>query len=117
MKRIHVVGVALLLSLAAVLGLFAATRTASLATNAQRRTSDAAIAARAQRLNRVELALQRALRDRPPALPPVPTSGAPAAATAPQIVYRRPAPVVVIKHTSHHDDEHEAEGDGGGGDD
>jgi hypothetical protein len=117
MKRIHVLGAALLLGLAAVLGLLAATRTTGLATNARRQTSDAVIAARVRRLNEVELALRRALQDRPPALPPTPGSTAPAAAAGPRVVYRRPAPIVLIKHTSHRGNEHEAESGGGGGDD
>jgi hypothetical protein len=117
MKRIHVLGVALLLGLAAVLGLVAATRTTGVARHAQPRTSDAAIVARARRLNQVEFALRRALRDRPPALPPVPSASAPAPVAAPQVVYRRPAPIVLVKHTSHHDDGHESESEGGGGGD
>jgi hypothetical protein len=49
---------------------------------------------------------------------PVSRPTAPAAAPAPQtVVYRRPAPIVVVKHTHHGDDggaEHEG-GDGGDG--
>ena len=115
MKRIHVAGVALLLGISAALGLFAATRTAGLSSQTQRHASNAAIVARTHRLDQVERALRRALRDRPPALPAVPRASQPV--SAPQVVYRRPAPIVVIKHTSHHDSEREADSEGGGGGD
>jgi hypothetical protein len=103
MKKTHAAIVALLLAVAAVLGVFAATRTAGIGAAARPQVSSATIAAREHRLDRVEAALRKALRDRPPALPAVPTARARQAAP-PAIVYRRPAPLVVVRHTGHHDD-------------
>jgi hypothetical protein len=119
MKKAHIVAIALLLGLAAMLGVLAASRTVGVvgvgaSSRAQATTSS--VTARVRRLNKVELALRRALRDRPPALPRVPASTHGVVA-APRVVYRRPAPIVVIKHSAHHDDsggEREAQG---GGDD
>ena len=111
MKNVHALAVALLLGLAAGVGVFAATRTAGVRSATQPRTSSSAIVARSRRLDQVERQLRRALRDRPPALPAVPP--APASAAVPRVVYQRPAPLVVLSHsTSHHegDDTREAEG-------
>jgi len=121
MKKIHVLAVALTLGTAAVFGVLAATRTVGLGTAHSSPTpvKTAPVAARAHRLDRIEASLRRALRNRPPALPPVPVvRRAPAAvAAAPRIVYQRPAPIVVVKHRAGGDDsEHESEG-GGGSDD
>ena len=104
MNKTHAAIVALLLAVAAALGVFAATRTAAVGAAARPQVSSATIAARAHRLDRVEAALRKALRDRPPALPAVPTAPAAQAAAPPAVVYRRPAPVVVVRHTGHHDD-------------
>jgi hypothetical protein len=103
MKKIHVLAVASILGASAILGLVAATRTAGLgaAAPAPARVTSNAIAARAHRLDRVETALRRALRDRPPALPAaVPTvqAASPGPSPVQQVIYRRPAPIVVIKH-------------------
>jgi hypothetical protein len=113
MKKIHALAIALILAVSAGLGLAAATRTAGLRTATPATvTSSHAIAVRSRKLDRVEAALRRALRDTPPALPAVPATRRPAAAPAQRVVYRRPAPIVVIKHTHHGDDrsEHESEG-------
>jgi hypothetical protein len=115
MKKAHFVAVALLLGLAAVLGVLAASRTAGVGASSRSRVGATSIAARAQRLGRVELALRRALRDRPPALPPIPAAPR-RAAVAPRVVYRRPAPIVVIKHVLHHDDSGDREAQGAGDD-
>jgi hypothetical protein len=115
MNKTHAAIVALLLAVAAVLGVFAATRTAAVGAAARPQVSSATIAARAHRLDRVEAALRKALRDRPPALPAVPTAPA-ARAVPPTVVYRRPAPLVVVRHTGHHDDG-EAHDHGGESDD
>jgi hypothetical protein len=134
MKRIHVLAVSLLLALAAALGVLAASRTAHLGSvaAARPRLAGAAITLRARRLERIEASLRRARADRPPplpALPPLPKAsavrvaqGAPAPAPAfqaPRVVYRRPAPIVVIKHRSGESDSADSsdhEGDGGGDD-
>jgi hypothetical protein len=117
MNKTHAAIVALLLAVAAVLGVFAASRTAGIGAAARSQASTATIAARAHRLDSVEAALRKALRDRPPALPAVPN--APTASVAPPAtVYRRPAPLVVVRHTGHHEDgEGHERGDGEGGDD
>jgi hypothetical protein len=106
MRKAQVAVVALLLGVAAVLGVLAATRTAGVGAAARSNVTSATVAARAHRLDRLELALRRALRDRPPALPQVPTSS-PRPAAAPHVVYRRPAPIVVLKDNPRHDDEGE----------
>jgi hypothetical protein len=110
MKKIHALAIALILAVSAGLGLAAATKTAGLRSATPTTvTSKAAIAARSRKLDRLEASLRRALRDKPPALP---AGRRPAAAPAQRVVYRRPAPIVVVKHTHHGDDgsEHESEG-------
>jgi hypothetical protein len=118
MKKIHALLIALILAVSAALGLAAVTRTAGLRTaTSSSRTQTAAIAVRSHRLDRIEAALRRALRDKPPSLPAVPAAHRPvAAAPAPQVVYRRPAPIVVLKHGSHHDSEEHGEAEVGGDD-
>jgi hypothetical protein len=109
MKGAHVVAIALLLGLAAVFGLVAATKTARVEGGGQAQASAATIAARTKTLDRTEAALRRALRDRPPALPPA------RGASQQQVVVRRPAPLIVVTHHrgGEHEVEHEAEGHGG----
>lgn len=110
MKKIHVLAVALLLGVAAIFGVVAATRTVGVGAAAHAPISQTALTERAKRLNAAARALRRALNDRPPALPAVPAVGRPA--QTPQTVYRRPAPLVVIAHGkahSEHETEHEAE--------
>jgi hypothetical protein len=118
MKKIHALLIALILVVSAGLGLAAATRTAGLRTApTSARPQTAAITARSQRLDRVEAALRRALRNKPPALPAVPAAPHPIAGLpAPQVVYKRPAPIVVLKHGSHHGSEGDREAEGGGDD-
>ncbi|HYX76469.1 MAG TPA: hypothetical protein VE757_04755 [Gaiellaceae bacterium] len=123
MNKIHAAAIALLLAASTVLGVAAATRTTGLGRTASIRpsVSNAGLAARSHRLDRIEVALRRSLRSRPPKLPPVPAvhkpapvqSAAPVAAAPQRVVYQRPPPVVVVKHRAHGDD-HES-GDGGGG--
>jgi hypothetical protein len=114
MNKTHAAIVALLLAVAAMLGVLAAARTVGIGAAARPQASSATITARARRLDQVEAALRKALRDRPPALPAVP--GASAQAASPAIVYRRPAPLVVVRHTGHHEDGEDHE-QGEGGDD
>jgi hypothetical protein len=108
MKKIHVIAVALLLGVAAVFGVIAAGRTANVGIASRSHATDAAVTARANRLHQVELALRKALRDRPPALPPLPSATTHSSAS--RVVYQRPAPIVVLKHSAHGDHEHESEG-------
>ena len=116
MKKTHLVAVALLLGLAAMLGVLAASRTVGVGASSRAQVTTSSVTARVRRLNKVELALRRALRDRPPALPPVPASTHGVVA-APRVVYRRPAPIVVIKHSARHDDSGDEREAQGGGDD
>ena len=106
MKRSHAFLIALAIGVAAVFGLMAATRTAHLGSSATQGTtiSTAQIAARNRALDRMEIALRKQLRQKPPAVPALP-------AAAPQqqrVVYVRPAPIVHTVHRSGR--EHEAEG-------
>ena len=119
MHKLNLTLIAALIAGAAVLGTVAAVRTTALST-AHTRSADRTVAQRAKQLDRFEAALRAQLRKRPPALPAVPKpAAAPAPSNvqaAPRVVYRRPAPIVVVRHTHHGDDgEHEAQG--GGGDD
>jgi hypothetical protein len=126
MRKAHVFAVALLLGAAAILGVVAASRTTGIGAASHPQVRNSSVAARAQRLDRVELALRKTLRDQPPPLPRLPTlprtpaspprPAVAALAAAPRVVYRRPAPIVIIKHRSHRDDggDHES---GGAGDD
>jgi hypothetical protein len=134
MKPTHALAIAALLSVAAVLGVSAATRTQTLGASA-RHASAATIAARAHKLDVFEAALRKALASKTPKLPRVPAvhtmpavahvghaSAAPVTgASAPRVIYRRPAPIVIHLHRHHGDDGFEADGGGsaggGGGDD
>jgi hypothetical protein len=109
MKKIHVIFVALILGVAGALGVAAATRTAGLrTTTAHSSVSDATIAARDHRLDKVARDIARARRDKPPALPAVPAARKASGSHAQRVVYQRPAPVVVVTH-SHHESELESE--------
>jgi hypothetical protein len=108
MKKIHALAVAAILAVSAVFGFLAATKAAGLH-SANTTSSSAAVIARAHRLDRVEASLRRALRDKPPALPALPSARS--AAPAPQVVYKRPAPIVVLKHRASSETEHERETD------
>ena len=111
MNKIHVTVVALILGVSGALGVAAATRTAGLqTTSAKPGASNAAISARAHRLDKVARDIARARRDKPPALPGVPAAKGSGRAQTPRVVYQRPAPVVVVRHNSHHESEHEQEG-------
>jgi hypothetical protein len=126
MKQIHVLTVAALLGLAAILGVVGATRTAGIGAASQAsaaHATSAQISARERQLRLAERQLAAARRNRPPALPRVPvfhrsaTAAPVATAAAPRVVYQRPAPILVVRHLQHGDDsgyEHEQEG---GGDD
>jgi hypothetical protein len=103
MKKTHVTLIALLMAIAAVFATVALTRTAALGT-AGRRAADVAYQARVKQLNAYAASLHRvALR----------ATAAPGAPTATRIVYHRPPPIVVVKHTGHGDDgSQNAEGGG-----
>jgi non-ribosomal peptide synthetase component E (peptide arylation enzyme) len=118
MNKAHVTLFALLVAGATVLGAVALTRTTNLGRAAQH-TNDAAIAARTKQLTAYAAKLQKELKAKPPALPPVPKPS-PAAASGqqqpPRIVYHQPPPVVTVVHRHHGDDGPEG-GGGEGGDD
>jgi len=112
--------VALILSLtigvAAVFGVFAASRTVSLG-NQSRASVDAQVAKRTRQLNAYEASLRRALAQKTPALPPLATGTTPASSNqAVRVVYHRPPPIVIHKHRPGGDDGFES-ADGGGADD
>ncbi len=107
MKRRHAFVISLLIGLAALAGLVAATRTAGLGRTSHRAAaSPAAIAARIRALDRTEASLRQALAQKPK-----PTRGQ--AARTQKVVYVRPAPHVVTVHRPH-GGEYEAEGREGG---
>lgn len=131
MKKVHAAGIALLLAAAAVLGMVAATRTAglgraaSVSGSAKPEAAGSALTWRAHRLDRIEVALRRSLRRRPPKLPalpavrhpaPAPAASAAVAAAPPRVVYQRPPPIVVVSHHARSDDHESGEGEGGGDD-
>jgi len=102
MKRTHAIVIALALGIAAMLGTFAATRSAHLGA-ATRKAEQRQVALRARRITQAEQALRRALVQAP-ALPPA----------TPQrtlkTVYVRPAPIVLRVHRG--GGERESEGGG-----
>lgn len=106
MKKLHVSLIALLLALAAVVGTFAATRTASLGTSS-RQASNAAYNAKVKQLDAFSAKLRQELAAKPAQI----QVKAPArAAVTPRVVYRRPPAIIVVKHTHHGDDGSEREG-------
>lgn len=110
MHKLSIFIVAALVAGAAVLGTFAALRTTSLGA-AHRTSSDTAVRVRTKQLDRFAAALDKQLRQKTPPLPAVPARAPAAAAPAPRVVYRRPAPILVVRHTHHGDDGgHESEG-------
>ena len=111
MKKLHVSLIALLLALAAVVGTFAATRTASLGTSS-RQAGDAAYTAKVKQLNAFSARLRQELAAKPAQVQAQIQAPARAAVT-PRIVYHRPPAIVVVKHTRHGDDGSEREGGGG----
>jgi hypothetical protein len=116
MNKAHVTLFALLVAGATVLGAVALTRTTNLG-RAARHTNDAAVIAQTKQLKAYAVKLQKELRTKPPALPPIPKP-APAASAAqsqtPQVVYHQPPPVVTVIHRHHGGDGSDG---GGGGDD
>lgn len=109
MNRTRALILSLAVGLAAVSGLFALGSTVTLGQQA-RASSDAQISRRAAQLDRYEASLRKALAQKPPALPPVPSAGDAASvqSAAPvRVIYHRPPPVVVVTHRA---GEHEEEG-------
>ncbi len=101
-------------AVAAVAGVFAATSTISLGSEAKAST-DTQVARRTAQLDRFETSLQAALAQKSPKLPAVPkvtasSAGQPAAASA-RVVYRRAAPVVVSQGAGDREENEHEDGD------
>ena len=107
MNRTRPFLVSLAVALAAVAGVFALGRTLGLGQQAHA-SQDRQIARRTAQLDRYEASLRTALRQRPPALPPLPAASSRQEAAPVRVVYHRPPPVVVTTHRS--GGEHEVEG-------
>jgi hypothetical protein len=129
-NRKHAFSISLAVGVAAVAGALAATKTIHLGQNAavQSKTPSALIAQRTKALDRTETALRKALKQKPPALPPLPSlpstvaaAGPPASAPAPpaqeqRVVYVRPAPIIRhVPRAGGHEAEHEGEAESEGG--
>jgi hypothetical protein len=122
-SRKHAITISVAVGLAAIAGTVAATKTIELSPAAAEpgTASHGAIAKRTAALDRAEIALRNALKERPPKLPPLPrrlpaaraqaggssATGRPPVATAPRVVYVRPAPI--IRRAPRADDENELE--------
>ena len=129
MSRTHAIVLAVMLAFNAVVGTVALTRTLHLGQASQKasqKASSALIAKRTTQLDRFEASLKAQLAKRPPPLPKVPSvatyaAAAPStapAASAPQVRYVRPAPIIVHKHrpgAEHEFGDGTSEGGGGGG--
>lgn len=102
MNKTHLTVIALLLGLAALLGMFAVIRTTHLGA-ASRAASNARIVAQQRRLAAAERSLRHALAKSPPHTV--------AHAKAPKTVYVRPAPIVVTLHRHGGDGEGDSSGD------
>jgi hypothetical protein len=119
MNKIHVTVVSLILGLSAALGIAAASDTVGLRASGAPSASKAQLAAREKRLAKAELAIRKARRSKPPALPAVPAARASAGPVA-----QRAAPAASSSHGDDDDDDfgddHGGHGHGGddhGGDD
>lgn len=112
MNRSRALIVSLAVSVAAVAGVFAATSTISLGSEAKA-SADQQVAQRTAQLDRYEASLQTALAKKPPDLPAMQTGNQAVAGvqTTPpdRVVYRRAAPVV--GQTDGSDEEYEHEDD------
>lgn len=113
MKRPRALLVSLAVAAAAIAGVFALTSTVSLGSQA-RASTDAQVAQRSAQLDRYEASLRKALAEKPPRLPALPTTSASSAgvpSTAPaRVVYQSSPPVIVGSSSgSDHEDAVEQE--------
>jgi len=99
---------------AAIAGVFALGHTLALGQQA-RSAQDRQIARRSAQLDRYEASLRKALRQKPPALPPLPSDSPPRAGAHVHVVYHRPPAIVVTTHRQ--DGEHENGVEGADADD
>ena len=102
MKRARALTVSLAVAVAAIAGVFALTSTVSLGSQT-RASTDRQVAKRTAQLDRYEASLRKALAQRPPRLPAIPSgavqAAAPVQSAAPaRVVYHRPPPIVIVKH-------------------
>ena len=121
MTRTRALLVSLAVAIAAVAGVFALGNTLTLGAKAQS-TSDVQVAQRTAQLNRYEASLRKALTQKPPPLPTVPSTTAQGSSTlqsaAPvRVVYQRPPPVIVVKHRAGGEDDAESDNREAGDDD
>jgi hypothetical protein len=121
MNRARALIVSLAVGLAAIAGVFAVAHTVSLG-NQSHASTNAQVARRTAQLDRYEASLRKALAQKPPSLPPLPTTTAATnlqSAAPVRVVYHRPPPIVITtKRTGgEHDGEHESDSEGGGADD
>lgn len=117
MNRKHVTGIALLLALGIVAGMFALVRATGIASSNTRAATDTLVQARTGQLDRYEAGLRSRiarLNAQPAGRSTAAAHTAPAATAAQRIVYVRPAPIVRTIHRSH---ENEGSGSEGGHDD
>lgn len=128
MNRKHAFTISLAAAIAAIAGVFAATKSVDLGHSAAApaTATSTVIASRTAVLDRTEAALRKALAQKPPKLPSLPATlparTAPAQQPAQRVTYVRPAPRVVTihRHGGEHEDERVADGaerEGGGFDD
>jgi hypothetical protein len=128
----HAITISLAVAVAAITGTFAATRTVQLGRPAAAQPAAAmtSVTQRTRQLDRAEIALKKALGQRPPKLPPLPaavTLGSTATAPTPaqqRVLYVRPAPVIRRvhrpgggEHEGDHEAAHDSQPDRGGFDD
>jgi hypothetical protein len=129
----HALTISLVVGIAAIAGTVAATKTIHLGRPAAKpAAASSSVATRSKALDRVEISLQKALKQKPPKLPALPAAvaagGAPVAGSSAQqgqrVLYVRPAPIIrhvhrpgghESEHESSHDSEHGGDGGGGGG--
>jgi hypothetical protein len=132
MRPRHAAAISLLLALSVAAGAFAAQRTMVSASHGSAKSSrlSPVLVRRARALDRMEVSLRRALRQRPPALPRVPhfkpihvaaaaTGGTPlaanvprASAAAPRTIFVRPPARIVTVHR-HGGEGNDSENEGG----
>ena len=127
----HALTISLVVGIAAIAGTVAATKSIHLGRSAAKpAAASPGVAKRSKALDRVEISLRKALKQKPPKLPSLPApvrGGAPVAGSGPaqgaqRVVYVRPAPIIRHVHRAGgHESEHESSadsehgGDGGGG--
>jgi hypothetical protein len=121
MNRTRALIVSLAVAIAAIAGVFALGDTLTLGANAQS-PSNGQVTQRAAQLDRYEASLRKALAQKSPPLPPVPSTTVQQSSTlqsaAPvRVVYHRPPPIVNVKHRAGGEHENENEYEGGGEDD